>query len=145
MFTIFFFSSVCQNSQSWDFVNTRLSICNCVIAELQKNFFRYIRVCSLGIQRKLWKWSDILVCFNIGYKNNNNNNSQSKGLSASCCTVSKNTLDQAAQAGQTEQWAKKNSNFFYRLKLKRSSRRSYKYLWSYTLDHPKWLPGPKYF
>ena len=25
----------------------------------------------LGIQRKLWKWSDILVPFNVGYKNNN--------------------------------------------------------------------------
>ena len=23
----------------------------------------------LGIQRKLWKWSDILVRFNVGYKN----------------------------------------------------------------------------
>ena len=25
----------------------------------------------LGIQRKLWKWSHILVRFNVGYKNNN--------------------------------------------------------------------------
>ena len=25
----------------------------------------------IGIQRKLWKWSDILVCFKAGYKNNN--------------------------------------------------------------------------
>ena len=30
-----------------------------------------IVICVLGIQRKLWKWSDILVFFNVGYKNNN--------------------------------------------------------------------------
>ena len=35
----------------------------------------------------------------------------SKGLYALCCTVSKSTLSQAAEASQTEQWAKKN-NFF---------------------------------
>ena len=39
----------------------------------------------------------------------------------------------------------KNSKKFYRFKLKRSSRWSYKYLWSYNLNHHKWLPGPKYF
>ena len=31
-----------------------------------------ILISTLGIQRKLWKWSDILVCFNFGYKNNKN-------------------------------------------------------------------------
>ena len=31
-----------------------------------------IMPCILDIQRKLLKWSDILVCFNVGYKNNNN-------------------------------------------------------------------------
>ena len=25
----------------------------------------------LGTQRKLWKWSNIIACFNVGYKNNN--------------------------------------------------------------------------
>ena len=32
-----------------------------------------------------------------------------KGLFASCCTVSKSTLDQAAQAGQTRAVSKKKS------------------------------------
>ena len=30
-------------------------------------------ICRLGILRKLWKWSDILVGFNVGYKNNKKN------------------------------------------------------------------------
>ena len=34
------------------------------VSEVYKNI-------TLGIQRKLWKWSDILVGFDIGYKNNN--------------------------------------------------------------------------
>ena len=33
------------------------------------------KIFILGIQRKLWKWSDILVCFSDGYKNNNNSHS----------------------------------------------------------------------
>ena len=31
---------------------------------------KHITAYTVGIQRKSWKWSDIFVCFNVGYKSN---------------------------------------------------------------------------
>ena len=43
---------------------------NVEFVEITCNFLKSALL-RLGIQRKLWKWSDILVGFNVGYKNNN--------------------------------------------------------------------------
>ena len=110
-----------------------------------KNF---LKKCIVSCTK--WKYITLHIyifsyCFDLkkcilGENDHKWNISRQKGLSASCCTMSKILwARQPRLAIQSSE--QKSSKNFYRFKLKRSSRWSYKYLWSYTLDHPKWQPG----